>query len=153
MVYISKEAQEGLIPQHGEMLISLMTIITMAMMTVMTTMTMAIMTIMMMASIRMRTKQPLFPDEGSGAEVVLRPGDSVIVRGASQLRGHLVGLLGHLNGEDFCALLAINLDITLKNFTFIEHLCMQLSWHLSSTLATFFLHYNPHFDTYTLAGC
>ena len=104
MVYISKEAQEGLIPQHGEMLISLMTIITMAMMTVMTTMTMAIMTIMMMASIRMRTKQPLFPDEGSGAEVVLRPGDSVIVRGASQLRGHLVGLFGNHIGGYFCAL-------------------------------------------------
>ena len=29
-------------------------------------------------------------DEGSGAEVLLRPGDAVIVRGASQLRGHLV---------------------------------------------------------------
>ena len=30
---------------------------------------------------------------------------------------------------------------------------MQLLWHLVSTLATFFLHYNPPFDTYTLAGC
>ena len=35
-------------------------------------------------------QQKLFPDEGSGAEVLLRPGDAVIVRGASQLRGHLV---------------------------------------------------------------
>ena len=32
----------------------------------------------------------MFLDEGSGAEVLLRPGDAVIVRGASQLRGHLV---------------------------------------------------------------
>ena len=122
-------------------------------MTVMTTMTMAIMTSMMMASIRMRTKPPLFPDEGSGAEVVLRPGDSVIVRGASQLRGHLVGLLrNHFVGH-FFALLVINSKITLKSFTFIEHLCMQLLWHMSSTLATLVLHYNPPFDTYTLAGC
>ena len=90
------------------------------------------------------TKQPLFPDEGSGAEVVLRPGDSVIVRGASQLRGHLVGLFGNLNGEHFCVLLVINSKITLK------HLCMQLLWHLVSTLATLFLHYNPHFDTLPL---
>ena len=52
-----------------------------------------------------KNKRPLFSDEGSGAEVVLRPGDSVIVRGASQLRGHLVGLFGNLNGEHFCALL------------------------------------------------
>ena len=147
MVYISKEAQEGLIPQHGEMLISLMTIITMAMMTVMTTRRLATMTIMMIASIRMRTKQPLFPDEGSGAEVVLRPGDSVIVRGASQLRGHLVGLFGNHFVGHFCVLLVINSKITLK------HLCMQLLWHLVSTLATLFLHYNPPFDTYTLAGC
>ena len=102
MVFIVKEAQEGLIPQHGEMLISLMTIITMAMMTVMTIRKMAIMTIMMVAS-KMKTKQPLFSDEGSGAEVVLRPGDSVIVRGASQLRGHLVGLFGnHFVGHFLC---------------------------------------------------
>ena len=95
-----------------------MTIITMAMMTVMTTMTMAIMKIMMMASIRMRTKQPLFPDEGSGAEVVLRPGDSVIVRGASQLRGHLVGLFGnHIMGHFLCPL-PIDLGIIFKSFTF-----------------------------------
>ena len=132
-----------------------MKIITMAMMTMMKkmTMTMAIMTIMMIASIRMRTKQPLFPDEGSGAEVVLRPGDSVIVRGASQLRGHLVGLFGNHIGGHFWALLAINLGITLKSFTFIGHLCIQLLRHLSSTLATLFLHYNPPSDTYTLAGC
>ena len=96
---------------------------------------------------KMKTKQPLFPDEGSGAEVVLRPGDSVIVRGASQLRGHLVGLFGNHFVGHFCVLLVINSKITLK------HLCMQLLWHLVSTLATLFLHYNPPFDTYTLAGC
>ena len=78
-----------------------MTIITMAMMTMMTIMTM---TIMMMADMMKKTKGPLFPDEGSGAEVVLRPGDSVIVRGASQLRGHLVGLFGNHIGGHFCAL-------------------------------------------------
>jgi len=37
-----------------------------------------------------RVMKNSFPDEGSGAEVLLRPGDAVIVRGASQLRGHLV---------------------------------------------------------------
>jgi len=37
-----------------------------------------------------RVMKNSFPDEGSGAEVVLRPGDAVLVRGASQLRGHLV---------------------------------------------------------------
>jgi len=37
-----------------------------------------------------RVMKNSFPDEGSGAEVILRPGDAVIVRGASQLRGHLV---------------------------------------------------------------
>ena len=85
--------------------------------------------------------------------MVLRPGDSVIVRGASQLRGHLVGLFGNHFVRHFCALLAIDLGITLKSFTFIGHLCMQLLWHLLSTLVTLFLHYSAPFDTYTLAGC
>jgi len=37
-----------------------------------------------------RVMKNSFPDEGSGADVLLRAGDSVLVRGASQLRGHLV---------------------------------------------------------------